>query len=170
MTWIILIAVIAIVIFFGRLANQTVSEIEHVGKHGGLKNKYKILIEHIMSRNSLYQLKENYSNDIELLCTGTKFHLTEVKKTLEINWGWDSFTSGKLHRLKWSFDEFKNQDEMYSIIDKDINIVSLIDEGFTKQQAIDFLNISLLTNEVEQKKLISDFSNKYPELWSKISG
>ncbi len=170
MTWIIIVIVLAIVIFFVRHSDQTINEINHIGKHGGLKNKYKVVIDKIMSRNSLYQLKEHYSNDIELLCTGTVFHLTEVKKVLKITWAWNSFVSGKSHGLKWCFDEFQNQDEMYEIIDKDIKIVSLIDEGFTKQQAIDFLNISLSKNEIEQNKLISDFSNKYPELWSKISG
>lgn len=160
MTWIIIIIVLVIVIFFVRLSTQTISEIEHVGKHGGLKNKYKTLIDRIMSRNSMYQLKEIYSNDIELICTGMKFHLTEVNKKLKITWVWDSFISGQMHKLQWHFDEFQNQDEMYEILDKDIAIINLMDEGMTKQQAIDMLNISRVENKAEQERLITDFSNK----------
>ena len=163
----IVIAFVAYIVYNAIKGN---ADIKNVNKYGGLINKYNILIKHIMSRNSFYQLKEINSNNIELLNTGMKFKLIELDKKIQISWLWNSFVTGKTYKLKWSFDEFQNQDEMYAILNKDIAIQNLIDDGMSKQQAEEWLKITESNNEIEQEKLIKIFSNKYPKLWSEITG
>ena len=165
----IYIIIIAVIVFFIYLASKDNADIQNVNKSGGLKNKYKILIEHIMSRNSFYKLNEINSNNIVLTNTGMRFKLIELDKKLQITWHWDSFVSGKSHTVQWLFDEFENQDEMYKKLDNDMKIENLIDEGMTKLQAQDFLQITLASDEAEQEKLANEFSKKHPELWSKIT-
>lgn len=167
MIYIIIIAVIAYVIYLSAKGN---ADIQNVNKHGGLRKKYKVFIDQIMARNSFYRLNEINSNNIELTNTGMRFKLIELDKKLQVTWNWNSFTSGKTHKLQWHFDENENQDKMYEILDWDMAIQSLIDEGMTKPQAEDCLKISRSNNEAEKEKLAMEFSNKYPELWSKITG
>ena len=62
----IYIIIIAVIVFFIYLVSKDNADIQNVNKFGGLKNKYKILIEHIMSRNSFYKLNEINSNNIVL--------------------------------------------------------------------------------------------------------
>ena len=165
----IYIIIIAVIVFFIYLVSKDNADIQNVNKFGGLKNKYKILIEHIMSRNSFYKLNEINSNNIELTNTGMRFKLIELDKKLQITWHWDSFVSGKSHTVQWLFDEFENQDEMYKKLDNDMKIQNLIDEGMTKLQAQDFLQITLASDKVEQEKLTDEFSKKHSDLWSKIT-
>ena len=47
---------------------------------------------------------------------------------------------------------------------------NLIDDGMTKQQAEDFYIINNTANEDEQNRLVENFSKKYPDLWSKMTG
>lgn len=167
MIWIIIIAIIAFVIYLSAKGN---ADLKNVEKYGGLKNKYKTLIDLIMSRNSFYQLNEINSNNIELTNTGMKFKLIEMDKKLQITWVWNSFGSGQNHKLLWKFDENEDQKKMYEKLNKDMAVQNLIDDGMTKQQAEDFYIINNTTNKVEQNRLVENFSKKYPALWSKMTG
>lgn len=167
MIYIIIIAVIAFIIY---LSIKGTADLKNVNKFGGLKNKYKILIDQIMSRNSFYQLNEINANNVELTNTGMKFKLIEMDKKIQITWFWNSFSSGQTHKLIWKFDENENQNKMYEILDREIAIQNFIDDGMTKSQAEDWFKIGRSENEEEQEKLVSNFSKKYPELWSKITG
>ena len=167
MIYLIIGVIIAYVVYQGMKGN---ADMENVNKYGGLKIKYSTLIDRIMSRNSYYQMIEVNSNDIRLTCTGMVFRLTEIDKKIQIVWNWESFSTSKIHKLIWNFDEWQDQDMMYEIIDKDIKVQCYIDDGMTKQQAEDFYKIRYANNEEEQERLIKDFSNKYPSLWAKITG
>lgn len=136
----------------------------------GVKNKYQILINLIMSRNSFYQLKEMNTNNIEITNTGMVFKLIEIDKKLQITWRWDSFSTGKTHQLQWYFNENENQNKMYEEINKGLTIQNFIDDGMTKIQAEDWFTINKSDSKEKQDKLIHEFSIKYPELWSKITG
>jgi hypothetical protein len=167
MIYIIIIAVIA---FFFYLSAKGNADIKNVEKYGGLKYKYKTLIDLIMSRNSFYQLREINTNNIELTNTGMTFKLIEMDKKLQITWTWNSFGSGQNHKLLWKFDENEDQTKMYQKLDKDMAVQNLVDDGMNKQQAEDFYVISKTSDENEQNRLTEIFSKKYPELWSKITG
>lgn len=167
MIYTIIIAVIAYLIYLSVKGN---ADIKNVNKHGGLRNKYRLLIDRIMARNSFYQLKQINSNNIELTNTGMKFKLIELDKKLQVTWHWTSFVAGKTYKLQWYFNEFEDQDKMYEILDKDMAIQSLIDDGMTKPQAVDLLKINRSNNEDEKERLVKEFSSKHPELWSKITG
>lgn len=167
MVYIIIIAVIAFIIYLSFKGN---ADIQNVNKYGGLRNKYKTLIDQIMARNSFYQLNEINANNIELTNTGMKFKLIEMDKKLQISWIWNSFGTGQTHKLLWKFDENENQIKMYQKLEKDMALQNLIDDGMTKQQAEDFYAINRETNENVQNQLVENFSKKYPELWSKMTG
>ncbi len=167
MVYVIIIAVIAFIAYNAFKGN---ADIANVKKYGGLRNKYATLINKIMSRNSQYRLEEKNSNNILLTNTGMVFRLIEIDKKLQVTWNWHAFGSNKVYKLQWNFNEFQNQDEMYAIIDKDVTVQNFIDDGMTKQQAEDWLEISRAENESEQKRLVNTFLKKYPELWSKITG
>lgn len=167
MIYIIIIVIIAVVIYLSAKGN---TDLKNVDKYGGLKNKYKTLIDLIMSRNSRYQLNEINSNNLELTNTGMIFKLKEMDKKLQITWVWNSFGSGQNHKLQWKFDENEDQVKMYERLHIDMAIQNLIDDGMTKQQAEDFFEINHTTNEDEQKRLLENFSKKYPALWSKMTG
>ena len=120
----IYIIIIAVIVFFIYLVSKDNADIQNVNKFGGLKNKYKILIEHIMSRNSFYKLNEINSNNIVLTNTGMRFKLIELDKKLQITWHWDSFVSGKSHTVQWLFDESENQNEnTYLTLENYYNLV-----------------------------------------------
>lgn len=167
--WIIVCVIIAVIAFVIYQSIKGNSDIQNVEKHGGLRKKYSVLIDRIMARNSFYQLQELNSNNIEMTTTGMKFKLIELDKKLQVTWSWNSFSSGKNHRLQWYFAEDENQDKMYEKLNKDIAIQNLIDDGMTKPQAEDLLKISHSNNEAEKEKLVMEFLTKYPELWSKIT-
>jgi len=63
-----------------------------------LKEKYPVLINHILNRNSYYQMREIDANNVKLICTGITFTLTEVNRNLQITYVWDSFSTGKTYR------------------------------------------------------------------------
>lgn len=167
MIWIIIIAVVAFVLY---LSSKGDADMKNVKKYGGLKNKYRLLINNIMSRNSFYQVQEINANNVRITNTGMVFRLIEMDKKLQVVWNWESFTTGQVHKLVWNFDENENQDKMYETIDRDMKIQNFVDDGMTKQQATDWLKISYCDDKQRQEQLIDIFSKKYPDLWSKMFG
>lgn len=168
----IIIAIIAFIAigYIFKLASKGNADIENVKKHGGLRKKYHTLITLIMSRNSFYQLQELNINNVAITNTGMVFKLIEIDKKLQITWRWDSFSTGKTHQLQWYFNENENQNKMYEEINKGLTIQNFIDDGMTKIQAEDWFTINKSDSKEKQDKLIHEFSIKYPELWSKITG
>lgn len=162
----IIIAIIVIyIIYLGVKGNK---DIQNVNKYGGLRNKYSVFINHIMSRNSYYQLRELNTNNIEIANTGMMFKLIEIDKKLQVTWVWQSFSTGKTHKLQWLFNEFENQDSMYEKVDKGMTIQNYIDDGMNQVEAEDWFKISRSTNKIEQDTLVESFSKKYPALWDRM--
>ncbi|WP_297970359.1 hypothetical protein [uncultured Capnocytophaga sp.] len=142
--------------------NQEVSKVT-------IRNKYSVLINHILNRNSYYQMREIDANNVKLICTGITFTLTEVNRNLQITYVWDSFSTGKTYRHQWRFNENKDQNEMYEEIDKEIGIQSMIDSGFTREQAEDIAEIKYAKSQAEQEALLYIFSKKHPHLWEMMN-
>ena len=170
MVYIIVLIVVIVIVFFLYSGYKGSQDIENVEKLGGLRIKYEDFIDQIMARNSNYQIRELNSNNIELTNTGMIFKLIEIDKKLQVTWNWNSFGTGKTYRLQWKFDENQDQKEMYEILNEGMTIQTFIDGGMTKNQAEDWLKVSMSTNEIDQQKLAEKFSKKHPELWSKITG
>ena len=150
MTFIILTIIILAIVLLIRLAIKGNADIQNVQKHGGLINKYSILINLIMSRNSYYQLKEININNIEITNTGMMFKLIEIDKQLQVTWHWSSFTTGKNHKLQWHFKEFANQEDMYLKIKKGMTVQNLIDDGINKQEAEQWYKVNY-ENELDKR-------------------
>lgn len=139
MVYVIIIISVGIFLLV-RLAKKGNADIANVQKYGGLKKKYSVLINHIMSRNSFYQLQELNINNVAITNTGMVFKLIEIDKKLLITWHWNSFSTGQSYKLKWNFDEFTDQDEMYAMVRKGMTIQTCIDNGMTRSQAEEYYN------------------------------
>lgn len=157
----IIIIVILFIIYFLIKGN---ADMKNVNKYGGLKNKYKTIIDLILARNPFYNMREINPNNIELSSTGVRFKLIELDKKLQVTWFWSSLQTGKNYKLIWKFDETENQHNMYAKIKNDIDIHSLMDEGLTKTQATDIVEINNTTDKEKQERLINIFNTKYPDL------
>ncbi|MCT7905079.1 Uncharacterised protein [Candidatus Ornithobacterium hominis] len=138
MSWILIIVALGVTYFLyiGYKGNK---DIKNVEKYGGLKIKYNTLIELIMARSSTTRLQQINSNNIRITSTGMMFKLIEIDKKIQITWDWHSFTTGKIHRLVWKFDENQDQNVMYETIKRDISIQNLLDDGLTKREAENYL-------------------------------
>ena len=75
-------------------------------------------------------------------------------------WVWNSFGSGKNHKLVWKFDENEDQTKMYQKMDEDMAIQNLIDDGMTKQQAEGFYLINKTSDKNKQNQLVEKFFKK----------
>lgn len=133
-----------------------------------VKDKYSTLIGHIMNRNAYYQMKEVEDSKVILTCTGVTFSLIQVSDRLQVNWIWNSFSTGKTYKHQWYFKGNRNQDEMYKEIDKEIRIQSTMDNGFTRIQAEEYLKIMTCSNPIEREKLLETFAKKYPDFMDNI--
>ena len=137
MIWII----IAIVVIVGGIAyfnHITMRDFGSVDKYGGLKNKYAVFIGKILERNSFYSLHERNLNYVEITNTGMLFILREINKKLRVTWHWKSFTTGRTYKIKWSFGENEDPEKMYQQVSKDMRIQNMIDNGMTKEEAVNY--------------------------------
>ena len=58
---------------------------------------------------------------------------------------------------------------MYEEIDKEIGIQSMMDSGFTREQAEDIAEIKYAKSQAEQEILLDIFSKKHPHLWEMMN-
>jgi hypothetical protein len=136
MNWII----IAIVVVIGGIAYFsyiTMRDFGSVNKYGGLKNKYAVFIGKILDRNAFYRLHEKNINYVVLTNTGMFFILREINKKLKVTWHWESFSTGKIYEVKWSFGENEDQEKMYQQVDKDMKIQNMKDNEAMIKEAVD---------------------------------
>jgi len=118
--WIIIIAVLIFVIFkFLYDRNKQASKIT---KEGGMKNKYRELIEFLMrdSRTKIFQeTSDSITLGISSLGGTTLFILIQTFGHVTVQWKVDNPLLGK-HKLEWRFDEYDDQEIMTEKIANDI--------------------------------------------------
>ena len=122
MIWIILIAIIVfIAIKFSGDASKQANEVR---SQGGMKVKYKVLVEYFMNshrENKLIKETNTY------LCIGhsnyggsSVFHLQQTFGEITIQFEFNNPMMGK-QKLEWSFNENMNQFDMINRIENDSN-------------------------------------------------
>jgi hypothetical protein len=118
-TFIIIIIVLIIVKFLYDKNQQSVQ----VGRQGGMANKYRILIAHLMVGHSNTSIFQETSDSISLGVSNaggsTIFRLLQTFGKVTIRWEMNSPLFGK-HNLEWDFSEYMDQEQMFERMGNDI--------------------------------------------------
>lgn len=132
-------------------------------------DKYQTLIDLILKRSFTYQLREINDNTIEIRDKLIKFKISEKKDKLFIDWEWTTVV-GRKHHLNWVFEnhELDNQVSIYNKIDNDMDVQSLIDEGWPKEPALDYMRIKNCKDEKKKEILSNQFNKKYPNFFEEM--
>jgi len=113
------IAVILIIIFLYDRYKQVIK----VGKEGGMKHKYRELIEFILSGDPrckiLHLTTDTVILGISNYGNSTLYTLIQTFGTITIVWKVKSRVYGN-HKLEWSFDEYGDQEYMAEKISNDL--------------------------------------------------
>lgn len=136
MIYFIIIAVIAFFVYNSYKGNQ---DLANVNKYGGLKNKYSVLIEQIMTNKKL-QLQELNPNNVYIgysfIGNGyVRFKLIEMSKKLQVSYESKDMVDG-VQKLLWKFDENEDQNIMFAKITKDLVINNIMKTGASREEAL----------------------------------
>lgn len=115
--WIVIIVIVVFII--GKFLLDKNEQAGKITMQGGMKNKYKELIEYLMSGDMRTRIFEETSDSLTLGLSNaggsTLFVLIQSFGKVTVQWKLNSPIYGK-HKLEWSFDEFKDQEEMADVI------------------------------------------------------
>jgi hypothetical protein len=118
-TFIIIVVAIIIIKFLYDSQKQNVQ----VAKEGGMRNKYSLVVHHILDGDSRARIiKETASSiDIGMVSAGgaTSFFLTQTYGKLTVQWKMRSPVFGN-HSLEWDFPEFLDQEKMLERMNNDL--------------------------------------------------
>ena len=121
MTWIIVLVIIGIVIYFFLRDRDKMLE-NQVDNFGGMKNKYSLLIEWLTS-DPKARVTKMTRDHIEISCiypsSVTKFLITENFSSVEVDWISNLGVMGN-HKLNWSFPNNTNQEQIIEKIGTDL--------------------------------------------------
>jgi hypothetical protein len=129
MILIVSIIIIILLIFFYDKSQQNIK----IGKEGGMKQKYKGLINHFLSGHENSRIIQETRDSIVVgsnsIGGSTYFNIVQTFSKVTIQWKCDVLLYGK-HKLEWTFPEYMNQDQMISKICNDLeayqkNVMSL---------------------------------------------
>lgn len=117
--WIILIIVLFFIVQFFISKNQKSNQIE---REGGMRNKYRRLIELIMALHPSTRVIQECSDYLTIRASNSggivEMSLIQNAHNLVVKWKTESSIFG-LHKMKWEFYEFDNQDQMMNRINID---------------------------------------------------
>jgi len=160
-----LIIIIIILIAFKFLMDRD-SQKDYIIKQGGMKNKYQLLIDKIIQSAPDLGIIEETNHDITLASEKnyagqTTFTLTQAFRKLIVEWrvSTNSETIGN-HKLKWEFDEFKDQDEIFKKINDDIGKYSKNIIG-TVKVVNQRINTGSITDDEIPIEKVSEIDNEY---------
>lgn len=121
------IALLILVVFIVKFLIDRNTQKEYLKKQGGMKNKYQSLIHKIIQSTPDFDIIKETSHDITLatiksIAGQTTITLTQSFRRLIVEWRvhGNSNSSYGNHNLRWEFDEFKDQNEIFKKINYDI--------------------------------------------------
>lgn len=111
--WMIIgLIIVAIVIKF---AADMSKQNNKVAKQGGMENKYRILISHLINGNDRSEIVERRANSLTLkfISDGAvnAFFLSQTFEKITVQWKMRSHLFGE-HKLEWKFPEYGDQENM----------------------------------------------------------
>lgn len=119
MIWFLAIIAIIIFLFMSSKKEETI----RVAKQGGVKQKYGILINYILSSHPQMEVQKLNTDSITLAViesgVRTEFSIRHGFESVSVFWRHYSAGYGN-HRLNWTFPEFQSQEEMINEIEGDI--------------------------------------------------
>jgi len=122
--WIIIIIIVVIII--GKFLYDNNQQSAKVAKEGGMRHKYRNLIQDLLSPNPRCKIIRESSDSITLGLVSnmgagsTLFVLTQAFGKLNVQWLFESPFYGK-HKLEWNFQEYGNQKEMLERMNNDVS-------------------------------------------------
>jgi len=135
MIWIIVIG--TVIFILGKFLFDTNQQANQVKKEGGMRVKYKILIDELLSGDPKTQVFKETSSSITFGLSNmggtTLYILTQTYGKVTVQWKVNSPVFGK-HSLEWDFSEYGDQHKMLERIINDIgkyqeNVMTA--QGFT---------------------------------------
>ncbi len=123
MWWVIIIGVILFIII--KFASDNNKQANAVAKQGGMRNKYRTLVDFALSGHQHSHIVREDGTSITVGCGSaggsTYFDIVQTFGTVSIKWRSTSIVMGN-HKLEWQFDEFMDQEKMIDKINHDIEV------------------------------------------------
>lgn len=120
--WIIIILIV-LAFIIGKFLYDKNQQAVKITKEGGMRNKYRVLIEFLMSADPRSKIFEEKSDSLTLGLSnigGTSlFILMQTFGYVTVKWKSDSPIFGK-HKMEWDFPENGDQEKMAERIANDI--------------------------------------------------
>ena len=122
MWWIIIIAIVVIIAI--KFANDCNEQADAVAKQGGMRIKYRTLINYILSSDPKCKIIQETATFISVGVSGisgsTVFFIQQTFGSVTIQYKVKSHVFGN-HQLEWKFDEFADQEKMIEKITHDLD-------------------------------------------------
>ncbi|EKF56865.1 hypothetical protein I215_01585 [Galbibacter marinus] len=119
MIWVITVLAIIAFLFFKDKGEEN----KRIAKQGGVKQKYGILINYILSSHPQMEVQKLNTDSITMAViepgVRTEFSIRHGFESVSVFWRHYSAGFGN-HRLNWTFPEFQSQEEMINEIEGDI--------------------------------------------------
>ncbi len=113
--------ILAFIIFL--FVKDKKEEVVRIAKQGGVKHKYGILINYFLSSHPKMEVQKLSTDSITMAViepgVRTEFSIRHGFESVSVFWLHDSAGYG-IHKLNWTFPEFKPQKEMINEIEGDI--------------------------------------------------
>lgn len=123
MWWIIIIAIVVIIAI--KFANDCNEQADAVAKQGGMRIKYRTLINYILSSDPKCKIIQETATFISVGVSGisgsTVFFIQQTFGSVTIQYKVKSHVFGN-HQLEWKFDEFADQEKMIEKITHDVDV------------------------------------------------
>lgn len=123
MWWIIIIGIILFIII--KFAGDTNKQANAVAKQGGMRNKYRTLVNYALSGHKHSRIISEDGTGITIGCGSpggsTYIDIVQTFGTVTVRWQSKSILLGN-HKLEWEFDEFMDQEKMIEKIENDIDV------------------------------------------------
>ncbi|MDC9721877.1 MAG: hypothetical protein PSN34_03775 [Urechidicola sp.] len=118
--WTVIIVIVVFII--GKFLYDRNKQASKITMEGGMRNKYRELIEFLMSGDSRSKIYQETSDSITLGISNmggtTLFILTQTVGKVTVQWKVDSPVFGK-HKMEWDFAEYGDQGQMAERIAND---------------------------------------------------
>jgi hypothetical protein len=115
--------IIGVVAILAKFAYDRNKQSIKVTKEGGMKNKYSLLVDYIMSGDSSVRITRQTSTSIDFCLSNaggaTAFFLTQTFGNLTVQWKMHSPIFGD-HKFEWDFPEYLDQVRIVARINNDL--------------------------------------------------
>ena len=121
--WVFIVVLIIVAIVIGKFMSDSNKQNKKIEQEGGMRHKYRELINIILSGTSDCEIHKIDSNSVTLLSSSiggtTQFTLVQTFRSLHVTWELASPVFGS-HDMSWEFPEFHDQQKIADRIMNDL--------------------------------------------------